>query len=281
MTRLLIILALLLTAGCANIMTAATGKMADNLSTAILNQDDPETVRLGSPSYLILIDSLVIDNPEDVKMLLAGANMYSAYAGVFVDEPARMRRLSQKARLYAEQAACAARSVLCAGLAAPFPEFEAALATTNQRDVPVLHSLATAWAGWVQARSDDWTAIADLPKIDALFRQVVRLNESYDNGSAHMYLGVLNTQLPPSLGGKPELGRAHFERAIALSNGQNLMAKVLFAERYARLVFDQELHDRLLTEVLTTDPVAPDYTLINTLARERARVLLDESADYF
>ena len=34
------------------------------------------------------------------------------------------------------------------------------------------------------------------------------------------------------------------------------MAKVIYAEQYAKLVFDKELHDRLLTEVVNADPVA-------------------------
>ena len=114
-----------------------------------------------------------------------------------------------------------------------------------------------------------------------MLKRVVALDDAYEDGTAHLYLGVLNTQLPPQLGGHPEIGREHFERAIQLSRDRNLMAKVLFAQRYARLVFDRELHDRLLGEVLAADPEAPGLTLSNVLAQEQARVLLDTSADYF
>ncbi|MGI9322938.1 MAG: TRAP transporter TatT component family protein, partial [Pseudomonadales bacterium] len=83
-----------------------------------------------------------------------------------------------------------------------------------------------------------------------------------------------------SLGGRPEQGRAHFEKALAI-DGQYLMTKVVFAEQYARLVFDQALHDRLLTEVLAADAVAPGMTLTNKVAQARARALLETSPDYF
>jgi hypothetical protein len=53
------------------------------------------------------------------------------------------------------------------------------------------------------------------------------------------------------------------------------------AEFYARLVFDRELHDRLLGEVLAADPKAPGYTLMNTLAQQRANQLLASGKDYF
>ena len=59
------------------------------------------------------------------------------------------------------------------------------------------------------------------------------------------------------------------------------MAKVLYAEQYARLMFEQELHDRLLQETLSTDPHFEGLTLINRLAQRQAHILLAESADYF
>ena len=59
------------------------------------------------------------------------------------------------------------------------------------------------------------------------------------------------------------------------------MAKVLYAERYARLLFDRELHDRLLVEVLAADAHSPGLTLSNTLAQEQARLLLESGDEYF
>ena len=92
---------------------------------------------------------------------------------------------------------------------------------------------------------------------------------------------MINSVRPEAVGGKPELGRTYFEKAVELSGGKNLYAKTLEAEFYARLVFNQELHDKLLNEVLAADPNAPGFTLINTLARQRAKKLLDSGKDYF
>jgi hypothetical protein len=110
---------------------------------------------------------------------------------------------------------------------------------------------------------------------------VLELDESYERGGAHLYLGVLSTLRPASMGGKPEEGRAHFERALELSDGRDLMVQVLFAESYGRLVFDRELHDELLQQVLAADPREPGLTLSNTLAQERAQALLASGNDYF
>ena len=83
------------------------------------------------------------------------------------------------------------------------------------------------------------------------------------------------------MGGRPEVGRRQFERAIELSSGEYLMAKVLFAEQYGRLVFDRELHDRALNEVLESNPRIDGLTLINLLAQEQARELLASADDFF
>jgi hypothetical protein len=147
--------------------------------------------------------------------------------------------------------------------------------------VRALYSLGGAWAAWIQAHSEDYAAIADIPKVEALLQRVVQLDASHDRGLPWVYLGVLTSLRPAAVGGKPEAGRAAFERAIAESGGRNLFAKTLFARYYARLVFDQELHDRLLGEVLAADARAPGFTLINTLAQQQARELLATSKDYF
>lgn len=83
------------------------------------------------------------------------------------------------------------------------------------------------------------------------------------------------------MGGKPEVGRRHFERALELANGHNLMVKVQFARYYARLTFDQALHDRLLNEVLGADPVKPGMTLVNSFAQRQALELLKSGKDFF
>ena len=111
--------------------------------------------------------------------------------------------------------------------------------------------------------------------------KILELDESYQLGSAHVYIGTLATLVPPAMGGKPEVAKTHFERALVLSRGDNLMFKVLYAQQYARLVFDRELHDRLLNEVIGADSHVPGLVLVNTLAQKQARELLETAADYF
>ena len=266
---------------CASVVNKATNQFAGNLTNAILDSDDPGTVRDGVSAYLLLIDGMVEGDPQNADALLAGAKLYGAYAGSFVEDGARTQRLANRAYDYARRALCLREKDLCAALDAPFDRFSAALDRADAKNVDALYGFASAWAGRIQVNSGDWNAIADLPKLQALLLRVAAIDPRYDNGGAYLYLGVINSIRPASLGGKPEEGKAYFDKALEFSAGKNQMVRVLYAQFYARLVFDQELHDRLLNEVLAADPVAPRLTLINTLAKGKAKALLESGKDYF
>jgi len=265
--------------GCAGIVNRASQRLADSLTAGVLDQDDIELARDGIPSWLLLVDGVIHGDPENTGALLAGSRLYGAYAGGFVDDPVRAQRLSARSFDYARRATCQSIAALCERIDAPFEAFQGALA--GARDAKVLYTLASAWAGKIQANSADWKAIADIPKVQALLERVVVLAPNHADGEPYMYLGVLATLRPASLGGKPDEGKAYFEKALALSDGRNQMVRVLYAEHYARLVFDQPLHDKLLNEVITADPHAPGLTLINVLAQQRARKLLESGKDFF
>ena len=279
--RLLPLAAVLVSTGCSSLMSSATARLADSLEGAVLEQNDPEIVRQGAPAYLLLIDGLIADDPDNVDLLLAGAALYSSYAGAFVDDPERAARLAVKGRDYGWRALCESKRRTCDIWSAPYPEFEAVINDMGVQQVPVLYGAGAAWATWIRSASDDWSAVADKARVDAMMRRVVALDESYEGGAAYLYLGILATLLPKAMGGHPEEGREAFERVIELSGGRHLMAKVLIAEKYARIVFDRELHDRLCREVIEADPEAPSLTLVNVLAQAQARQLLEESEDYF
>lgn len=278
----LLVLTLLGSSGCASLISGAQQRLADQLTTAVKSHDDPQTVAAGLAAYLLLADAGVEGAPQDPAALCGAAGLYATYAGSFVDaDPERSKRLSERAFGYALRGACAADASAC-GLREARSEAVLAWAESKSaKQTAMLACVGPAWAGWIQARSEDYSAIADVPKVRAIFERLAAIDPTHDGGNVQLYLGVLNTLLPEAYGGKPEQGRAHFEQAIALSEGRNLMAKTLYARHYARLMFDQALHDRLLDEVLAAPVQAGPYTLANALAQRQAAELKIAGADYF
>jgi hypothetical protein len=267
--------------GCQLLVGRATTRLAADFSAAVLDQDDPLIVRDGGPAYLIAIDGMIEGSPENQTLLLAGARLYAAYASAFVEDSSRAARLALRAKVYGERALCAENAKFCGVSELSFDEFEEAMTQAGPLDVDALYGLGSAWASWIQANSSDWSAIADIPKVQSLMERVVEIDSDHESGGAHLFLGILYTLRPASMGGQPEVGREHFESSIELSDGKNLTAKMLFARQYARLVFDKELHDRLLNEVVSAEPKAKGFTLSNMMAQDEARELLADSDEYF
>ncbi|MBT8128760.1 MAG: hypothetical protein HKO86_00010 [Gammaproteobacteria bacterium] len=279
--RFIIIVSLLISSGCSQLVSNAKQDFADDLSATMLEQNDPETVKQAVPAYLILISSMVKGDPDNVELLVSGSRLYGAYASVFVEDRLRQKRLSTVSFDYAHHAFCVHKPSACNIRELSYYEFEQSLKQFTGDDVQVLFALGSAWAGWLQANSADWNAVAELPRIKAIIQRVLELEPTINNGDAYLYMAVMESFLPPAMGGKPELAKKNFEQAIEISDGSNLMAKLLFAEKYARLIFDRELHDHLLKEVINANVEINESTLINSIAQHKARLLLAQSDEYF
>ena len=278
---LVFILVLALLAGCASMVATAGSGLAGNLNTAIMNQDDPQLVRDGAPAYLLMLDSFVEGAPDNEAVLSAAAELYSAYGVVFVDDPVRSRKLTTRGRAYGQRALCAANENACGVWDHNYDEFVLGLQALSKRDVSALYTFGLSWIAWIQAHSDDFSALARLPQAQRTLLRVQELDPTYQEANIEHFLGVLNTIRPPALGGDFDAGLAHYLRAIEVSKGRNLSVKVDYARYYARTLYDRELHDRILTEVLEAEPVQPGLTLFNTLAQEEAQNLLESADEYF
>ena len=96
MTRagiLLIAITSIATSGCGALVSRAANGFGENLTSAILNQDDPELVRAGMPSYILLLDSFLQGEENNPAILSAAASLYASYGAVFADDEVRAMRL--------------------------------------------------------------------------------------------------------------------------------------------------------------------------------------------
>ncbi len=277
----LLVLMVMLLNGCSFFISSATLEMTENLSQTILNSNDLATVEAGAPAYLLMVETLLHNDPDNEPLLRAAANLHTAYADVFVKDTDRAKKMTDKALDYAFRAMCVHHSNMCSPRNKRFQKFKNQISKYRKKDVPVLFTLGSSWAAWIRSHRNDWNAVAEISRVEAIMQRVVELDEFYQDGAAHVYLGIMSSFLPPALGGKIDVGRQHFERALEISGQKNLMTKVVYAGQYARLAFDRDLHDRLLHEVLKADPDVPGYALSNTLAQKKAQELLDSGDDYF
>lgn len=275
--RLLSILLLgLLIAGC-----SPTADLISKLSTNLNRQNDLELVCEGAPAFLLIIDSLIVGDPENSRLLLNGIQAYAAFdtASEECGRPERSGPLSAKAHSYGlallrEETGITPETGL--------PEFSKTLQETKRDEVGTLFWAGYGWALWIAAQDGAPAALADLPRVEEIMQRVVTLDDTYYRGGAHLFLGIYYGSKPKMYGGRPELARQHFERALAINQRRFLPVQVAYAEHYARPAMDRELYRSLLEEVLVFDLASePELTLSNQIAQRRARRLLDNIDDYF
>jgi hypothetical protein len=228
-----------------------------------------------------VLDSFVEGSPDDPKLLAAASNMYASYGAVFVDDEARASRLTARARDYAYRGICVVYVAACEWRNMNYEDFVASLDGLTSKHADTVYAYSFATLAYLRAHSSDWNSMAELPQAEALVKRYLEISGDTANSSAHMYLGIILTLRPPALGGKPEEARSHFETAIALSGGRDLGAKIEFAKGYAKLLYERELHDQLVNEVLEASPYADRLTLTNVLAQEEALRLRAAADDYF
>jgi hypothetical protein len=176
---------------------------------------------------------------------------------------------------------CETYEKACGWRTANYDDFFASLQGIRQKQADTLYTYGFATLAYLRAHSSDMSSLVELPHMEALFDHYLTIAGDQVNGAVHTYLGVLLTLRPPALGGRPDEAQQHFQKSIDLTDGKDLSAKVEYAKGYAKLLYDRELHDRLLIEVVESSPYADGYTLTNVLAQDEATRLLAEADEYF
>jgi len=285
-------------AGC---RTVALGLVTDAVAqsgSSYATDDDPELVREAVPFGLKTMEGLLAENPRHVQLLTALASGFTQYAYAFVQQDAeladldgrleeartgrdRARKLDLRARDYGlrglEVQHQGLREKLLDGR-----DLGPVLAKLREKDVPLLYWTASAWALAVVNGKGDMSLVSQLPTAVAMMERALALDEAFGEGAIHAFFVSYDATRSAEQGGGPERARAHLERALALSGGQDLGPKVAFAEGVLVQAQDRAEFTRLLSEVAQADAEAvPRYRLANVLAQRRARALLRHVDDLF
>lgn len=143
-------------------------------------------------------------------------------------------------------------------------------------------------ASTINYNKDNVELIAQLPTARLMLERVIELDDKHDyqnrykRAIAHVAMGLVHTSLSEALGGQPKLGEAHFRRALEITDGKLLLAKVYLARRFAVITQNRDLFHKTLIEVLQTPPsIWPEQRLANEIAHRRARRYLKHESDWF
>lgn len=260
---------------CSSLITSAMRPAVGNIQ----QQSDITLVCEGSPAYLLMIDSMLVSSPTKKSLLLTASQSYSAYAAALEEcggvNDTRILPIAAKAKLYGIQLLSCYLPLVNSQ---DYETLDRKLAGLGRSNVPNIFWGTFGWLTWVKYQKGSPEAIADLVIIEKIMARLLEMDESYQGGAIHLFFGSYHAAKPAMFGGKPDLSKYHFERALDVSEREFLMGQVTYAETLARATLDQELHDRLLNEVLDFPlDSAPEFRLSNEIAVNKAKRLLNEN----
>jgi hypothetical protein len=301
MYRLLVVGLAALAGGCS--MTRLTANTtADVLALAapaMNSESDVQLAREAAPASLKTVEGFLQASPENEEMLAIVAEGYCSYAFGFIESDwedfdlahktdeadavaKRATTLYQRCESYGLRLLAVEGGFDAKALEGDQRTFEKRLADLDEEQVPGLFWTALGLASAINLNRDDIEMVAYMPKVKAMFERVVKLDEKFYNGGAHLALGMLYTAQSKEVGGDPDLGKKHFERAIELTDGKFLMPQVLMAMNYGSIQHDQAFfHDRLVKVLDTPASIWPEQRLANELALVRARRYLAHEKELF
>jgi hypothetical protein len=265
----------------------ALNRMASALanSTSVYEADnDPEFVRLAAPSTLKTVEMLLSQNPDHPQLLLTACSGFTEYSYGFLhveselraaDVPVSLELKSRAARMYAR-----ARGYCLRGLnlrhsgiteTTLISSSENALRATTKEDVPWLYWTAASWGAELAVAPNRLLRIQELAGVRALMRRAKALDDTWDHGAIYEAM-IAFDGLPVLMGGSASAAKADFDRAMELSGGKSVFARVA----YASTLSDQAEKRRLLQQAVDEDvSKLPGRRLTNLIAQRYAKALLN------
>jgi hypothetical protein len=142
------------------------------------------------------------------------------------------------------------------------------LAGFDKEDAPALFWTGYAWMAKTNVAQEEPEVVANLYVGVALVERSVALDDGYLYASGHTALGAYHARSPMA---ELDEAKKEFDKAIALTGGRALLAKVQYAARYHCLKGDKASYVKVLEEVLAAGDVLPEQRLTNTIAKRRAK----------
>ncbi|HKQ58684.1 MAG TPA: TRAP transporter TatT component family protein [Candidatus Eisenbacteria bacterium] len=280
-----------------SIRKMATKSVANSLTSGpdvFGTDEDPQLIKDAIPFGLKTMESLLQTLPHHQGLLLSLCRGFTQYGVAFVQseadeveavdytKAAAIRERALKMYLRARGYGLRGLEVSHRGLTRRLLVTPDSAAREIKRgELPMLYWTAAAWGSAINLGKDRADLLADLGTVRAMMERGLALDEKYDGGAFHEAMIILEA-LPREMGGSPERARAHFHRAVQLSNGRKASPYVTLAQTVSVMSQNRYEFRELLEKALAVDPdLEPGQRLATLVVQEQARKLLKREDDLF
>lgn len=295
---ILIISFSLICSGC--IKKIALKKVAGALTaeggTVFTGDDDPQLIADALPFAMKTYESLLEALPEDVDLLLATGKTFCMYAYAFVQSPADTIsdiRIDEKTEHYLRAKKLYLRShrYLLRALEVRHPgitallqanKTDSAISLTTITDTSLIYWAGASLMGAFTTDKFDMKLALNMPKAVAFINHLLKIKDTFGNGSVHDFFISYYGSMPASMGGSEEKSRKHFARSIELSKGESAGPYVSLATSVCVSKQNVEEFKELLNKAIAID-VDKNISnrLANTISRKKAKWLLNHIDNFF
>lgn len=263
-------------------MVSMSMPMIEGGIEAMNQESDLQLAEDSMPANISMLNGMIQLDPENTKLHVYAAQAYYGLSYGFNEDKDRKRAES----FYRRGLKHGLTALELRGLKnikkLNANELEQQLNKLSKDDTAALFWTASNWAKLIDLNRDDTASLIDLPRPTAMMQRVLELDESFYYGGAHMYFGVYYGSRPAMLGGNFDKSIMHFDRARTITNGKLLVADLLQAQYLSRQMFDQtDFHQRLEKIINSREDLYPELTLLNNIAKRKAKNLLTMEQKWF
>jgi len=265
-----------------------------NLELSFMQEEDPEIVEQSLPFTINLVNSMLVENPDDVKLLLTSASLYVMYANAFVQSKANMtednyalkEKLNERAKkLYLHGRNDIEKALLIKkkfSIKNDMSVIDSQLNTMSKEDVPYLYWLCAAWMLSYSLDAFNIEIAATVPKVKPIILKALKLESCFNNGAIHEFLLNYYASMPKGMGQDFEKAEYHFKEALKCAQGLSASVYFSYAETITIKKQDSDEFKAMLNKAINIDVnKAPDIRLQNILAQEKAVWYLEHIDDFF
>lgn len=276
--------------GCSGkrMMVRTARTMLPDALAAFNDEPDWELARTAGFSNLKYLETLHRAAPEDREILVTLAQAFGGVAMAFLEDDmeavrgvdeVRFEEGRQRAVAFYRRGQAYAGRALDLGHPGLLRQLEGggadrALCRLTGDDLPALFWYAFNQGGALWLSRSDPATLGELSLNRRLILRAAELDETYFFGGPLLLRGVIEASLPPMLGGSLESGGRFVNRAVDVSQGRFLLARVLRARFVAAPAGDRQRFDDELDAVLAAPiDILPGYRLFTVVAQRRAERL--------
>ncbi|MBN1907895.1 MAG: hypothetical protein JW927_22655 [Deltaproteobacteria bacterium] len=268
-------------AGCMKIAVRMSPQLLNNISLSIFEECDYAIAQQAIPGNLKILEGLLKSDPQHSDLLRLLSIGYCGYSLLFIEGVDDERASS----LYLRGASYGFKAAGFPGIPDNLNREELLERLIYLGDKVNTESFmwATAsWCLWIKLNIHRPEALAQLGNAQLCIDNLAEKYPDLYFGLPSLLKALSHSVKPSMLGGDFEAAKKNYDNALISGKRLLFLSQYYYARYYCVGTQNREMFISLLNEIISSNIKYPDdLSLINSVFREKAKILLNDIDEYF